>query len=546
MQEPMTVTEVLKRPHFQHAKVVAGAEGLERPVRWVHVLEIMDGSSYVHGHELILMTGVGLGEEKELHLQFVRELVASDVSALCIELVHQYVRLPESIKQFADQHRFPIIVFEKAVSFIGITQDIHAFLINRHHHQLLSLERISNQFLQLTLRPRGAAQILKLLHEETGCRVWLKDHLGENLVYPEDQPLSEGASLIRQPIVALGVEVGDLLIEYSGEPPEILRLVLDRAATAIAQELLRRISLEERQLRDGRQWMDDLLSRGVAEVPSVVTAGVHAGCRMVIGAVKCIAREGTTTDTGHILEEEANMAILQWARSVPQVFEPLGIRSWTVTLGKNQVVMMMGRHPSSAAALMKRIRQGLSRLFQRLGESPPASRFEWRAGISHAFSALDQAPQAWQQASLALSIPQGSEKQKPGTPKGEASEVICYDDLQSWQLFLQVSPVVLTEYVESQLGTLLAHDRKNGTDLVNTLDAFLDARQSKQQAAKDLFIHRQTLYYRLEQITSLLGEGWESSPRRFALDMALAARRFLESRNASFSLQAQRNPTPES
>ncbi|GGE05442.1 hypothetical protein GCM10011571_03130 [Marinithermofilum abyssi] len=537
MQQPMTVAQILKRPHFQHAKVVAGAQGLDRPVRWVHVLEIMDGSSYVHGHELILMTGVGLGNEKELKLQFVRELVESQVSALCIELIHQYVELPEKIKQFADEHHFPIIVFEKAVSFIGITQDIHALLINRHHHQLLVLERISNKFLQLTLRPKGVTQILQLLHKETGCRVWLKDHLGEDIAYPEKSSLPDRSSLIRQPIVALDVKVGDLYVEYEGEPPEMVRLVLDRAATAMAQELLRRISLEERRLRDGRQWVDDLLNRGTADVPAVITAGVSSGNRMAVCAVVCTIAEDDAGADGDVLEQDENIAVLQWARTVPQVFEPLGIRSWPANREKKQVILLMDQCPLSSSPFMERIRKGLGRLFERLGETPPAVRFRWQAGVSYEFGNLNQAPEAWRQASLALSIPHNACHPGHG--------VICYDDLQSWQLFLQVPPAALAGYVQSQLGSLLAYDRKHGTELVRTLEAFLEAGQSKQKAAKDLFIHRQTLYYRLEQITSLLGEGWESSPRRVALDMALAAHRFLEIRAASFSPQDKANPTPD-
>lgn len=74
------------------------------------------------------------------------------------------------------------------------------------------------------------------------------------------------------------------------------------------------------------------------------------------------------------------------------------------------------------------------------------------------------------------------------------------------------------------------YDQRNGTELIKTLEAFLEAGQSKQKAAKDLFIHRQTLYYRLDQMTSLLGEGWEKPPRRLTLDMALAAHRFLSAR----------------
>ncbi|MBX6396530.1 MAG: helix-turn-helix domain-containing protein, partial [Alicyclobacillaceae bacterium] len=45
-------------------------------------------------------------------------------------------------------------------------------------------------------------------------------------------------------------------------------------------------------------------------------------------------------------------------------------------------------------------------------------------------------------------------------------------------------------------------------------------------------IHRQTLYYRLEQISALLGEDWEAPPRRLALEAAVAAHRFLEAQDS--------------
>ncbi|PTX63358.1 purine catabolism regulator [Melghirimyces profundicolus] len=519
--ESLTVAEILERPLFRHAKVVAGADGLDRPVRWVHVLEIMDGSSYVHGHEMILMTGVGLGRDKELKVKYIRELVESRVSALCIELVHRYVQLPREIIRFADEHRFPIIVFEKAVSFIGITQDIHAYLINRHHHQLLALERVSNQFLQLTLRPKGVTRILQLLHKEIQCPVWLHDHLGEDIAYPEQRPMPETASLIRQPIVALDVHVGDLYVDAGDEPPEFLKLVLDRAATAIAQEFLRRISLEERRLSEGRQWINDLISRGEAKLPSDLWSGIQAGQRLVIAAVDGRPLPSETGSSG-LSDQEKSIAVLQWVRSASRLFGPLGFQTWMSSRGKDRVMVLLDRGGASPSRLTDRLREGFHRLFEELNTTPPASRYRWEVGVSHAFLRTEQAPQAWQQAALALTIPREEE--------AEEGKVICYDDLDSWQLFLQVPSSVLGGFVEMQLGALLDHDRKNGTQLVKTLEAFLNARQSKQQAAKDLFIHRQTLYYRLDQIASLLGEDWEHPSRRTALDMALAAHRFLTAR----------------
>ena len=56
----LTVRDVLSRDSFKHAKVVAGKEGLDRQVKWSHVLEVKEFDALINGGEMILTTGVGL------------------------------------------------------------------------------------------------------------------------------------------------------------------------------------------------------------------------------------------------------------------------------------------------------------------------------------------------------------------------------------------------------------------------------------------------------------------------------------------------------
>ena len=41
-------------------RLVAGEDGLDRPVRWVHVAEVPDIATLLRGGELVLTTGIGL------------------------------------------------------------------------------------------------------------------------------------------------------------------------------------------------------------------------------------------------------------------------------------------------------------------------------------------------------------------------------------------------------------------------------------------------------------------------------------------------------
>ena len=54
----LTVRDVLSRDSFNFAKVVAGEDGLDRQVKWSHVLEVIEFEALINGGEMILTTGV--------------------------------------------------------------------------------------------------------------------------------------------------------------------------------------------------------------------------------------------------------------------------------------------------------------------------------------------------------------------------------------------------------------------------------------------------------------------------------------------------------
>src|SRR4026209_1948487 len=64
-----------------------GAAGLDAPVRWVHVSELLDISSFLSGGELVLTTGLELEKEPEATASFIRSLEESSAAGLIVELV---------------------------------------------------------------------------------------------------------------------------------------------------------------------------------------------------------------------------------------------------------------------------------------------------------------------------------------------------------------------------------------------------------------------------------------------------------------------------
>ena len=70
---------------------------------------------------------------------------------------------------------------------------------------------------------------------------------------------------------------------------------------------------------------------------------------------------------------------------------------------------------------------------------------------------------------------------------------------------------------------LQVHDREHGSDLVRTLRAFFAANANASEAADRLYLHRNSLAYRLSRISELIGLDLKDHQARLALQLGLLA-----------------------
>lgn len=73
----MQVQDILHNKHFQKAEVIAGRLGLHNVIKWVHIIEIVNVENFVKGNELVLTTGLGIQNDVDKFLHFVKGLIES-------------------------------------------------------------------------------------------------------------------------------------------------------------------------------------------------------------------------------------------------------------------------------------------------------------------------------------------------------------------------------------------------------------------------------------------------------------------------------------
>lgn len=105
--------------------------------------------------------------------------------------------------------------------------------------------------------------------------------------------------------------------------------------------------------------------------------------------------------------------------------------------------------------------------------------------------------------------------------------VLVYDDARvALRLLLEADPLLAGEVASMSIGRLLDHDRQARTDLVATLDAYLDAGRQVRLAARRLHLDHKVVYERLALIKRLTGRSLADRYDLTLLELGfLAARR---------------------
>jgi sugar diacid utilization regulator len=149
------------------------------------------------------------------------------------------------------------------------------------------------------------------------------------------------------------------------------------------------------------------------------------------------------------------------------------------------------------------------------------SGYTFALGRSRVTEDPSELPRAAAEALLAANVAQGS-------PDGATG--LAFEETGAYRLLLSAmseNPGELQRFYAETVEPLVAYDEQYETDLVRTLETFLEADGNVAGTAQRLFTHRHTIYYRLERVRELSGLDVSSSDGREKLSLGLKSMRVL-------------------
>jgi PAS domain S-box-containing protein len=102
--------------------------------------------------------------------------------------------------------------------------------------------------------------------------------------------------------------------------------------------------------------------------------------------------------------------------------------------------------------------------------------------------------------------------------------VTTFGDLGVWRILVDSDePSKLREFVYEWIGALIDYDKLHGSELIKSLTQYLKESCATEATAKSLYIHRNTLRYRLSKVALITGRDLGDADQRFQLELACRA-----------------------
>lgn len=529
----ITVRDIQESPFLSGiSKVVAGRKGLDKSVKWVHIFEIKDViEESTEPDIMILTTGMGFNEEK-VALDYVNVLIKSGVSALCIETALYYHNISPKLIELADKNDFPIIEIPVISRFVDISRHANTMILEGNSSMYSRADRFEDKLNELetvgTLSD-GIKYTAQYLNAEVAYmpvkgRTIASSKKSERWVGGMDaldRAFNKDGIYVKNKVAIKMVKIGDEKIGYlifntlSRDVDNFDTIILECLSRKIVSDTKHKIYELERKIFVGNSWVKEWIDGTIsAKGIKKKAEGNIDLCKMKSIAVMNIKLKNYNFDESENsfsdeMHEHSKRLYLFNNLILKKILESEGIAS--IGYAKGNIISYVISSEDEKDAFIEKINRVIPIINDRMEAFPELK--ENIMAIGKISNNLEGVHRSYE---MALKLLKDYE--------GESGKILVYDTSKMERIFGSIDDQILSDIVEDELKELI---RPENYELYNTLKEYLKCNCNKQKAATELYVVRQTLYFRLQKIEEILGIGYDEGDRRFSLEFAVRINEYL-------------------
>ena len=560
----LKVKDLLTINAIEGLTVVAGEAGLDNEVSLVNIMENPDAFDWLSPNELLLSTGYIFKDNVELQNRIIKELAEINCSGLVVKTKRYFEELPANMIEKANEYGLPLLELPYSYTLSNVISIINEKASGRYDLLNRKTLDIHNLFFKASLEEGGLSPISSILAETIQNPIIIVDQDWKYLTSAESvgnpYPLESSLTLSNNTQVFDDAFIQQIPKKFSGMKRSIKRLftsseveiicrilpiavsnnvygyiivwqtvrdllefdyiILEQASTIMALERIKAKEIDEVKLEIRQDFFDDLLSGKIKSPATLQTLcdlhGMNSNYRYYSMVINIKPSEVDKYED--ILKWKYKMEKI--AKKSVAVVNSQSYKSKgeiTAFFRSNRIIVLIGQNKENPASTLTDIKSYANELHAALSEK---IKERFTIGIGRQYSHIDSLHKSFSEANEMIRLTQQLH---------EKSDVAHFEDYAVYHLLdANINNQALEEFFEKCLGPLFLHDCDNGTAYLSTLEYYFVHNANVTETSKAMFIHRNTLIYRIDRIQEIIGLDIKHSEDILRIQIALKILRILD------------------
>lgn len=528
-ESTLLIEEVLNIPTFMGYEVIAGHEGLKRRCKHITILETPEGIEWLKGGEFLLSAGYAFKDDRNALKNVMYRAYKQKVSAIALK-EKRYIEeiLPEMIDQ-ANEYGVPLIKLPYNLVYTEAISDFYEALFYKKNEYLLQLKNTHERLLRLVFEKKDTKGVVDALSALTTSSILVYDSafnlLSWNTYCSEHEEMCkeiiEGRGLLRNvawmaehspdirfgnwfvsfyPILSNGRTIGYIYIIGDTVLDNLNKTAIDRGRMILSLKMVNEDNEFLNRIKIKKSITEIILNSSNLSDEFYFNIRNSYGWKQKEKFIGISVQIHSTDDDQNRLEELKE----HFYNLISRIF---GDEGFLIYETHDKIFIFFCVEGVIGVDMIADKLSAFCRYYNK--------KVKLSYCVSRVYNQIRDIPKMYDECCItSLFSKEGS--------------VMYYDLLDTVKLLypLKEDKQVLEHY-HNTISKLEDYDEKNGSELLNTLEAYFKYNMNKKEVAEKMHIHIETLRYRLKKIESLTGYSLGTSEGMFILQMNVKLRKMI-------------------
>ncbi|WP_100332605.1 PucR family transcriptional regulator [Bacillus xiapuensis] len=537
----MKLNELLELPVFKGTVLLAGEQSAECEVNTVNMMDAPDIIHFLKRNELLITTAFHFKDDLDSLLQLMKEMAKHGCSGLGIKTKRFLQEIPEAAISLANELRFPLLEIPVHTSLDDIVNKSLSHILDRRTNELHHAMKVHQQFTSQIMNGKGIRNLLDSLSSLIHLPAVLLNHQLQPAAEPV-QPCSIYQDM--EDLVADGLhfhfpkssmsafsfirntrETVTLFPVYTHQqcsylcvlgfiPPSDRSTILTikQASNVVAFELMKENALKQNARRTQNEFFHNLINGTFTTAEEIASRGKEFGLLNDSRYVCAVGQIGDRNQNVSFARHQSEHELIY--NTIESEMQRYPHKIHLFTLNHMYILLLQAKDnwketDETFLSFLQDIQAKIFTHFQK----------DLSFGISNFAQQLIHVPASCKEATDTLHF---------GHLSGKKRFIECYQPKEVPEILRMVPCDQLEKFCTNTFQPFARVPKKDQQTLLQTLSVYLETHCQLSETANRLFVHRNTVIYRLEKCEDILGRSLKEPDETLRLRLAFRVKALLQ------------------